>query len=229
MPIVWVILHHEYRWSQCWRHEHSPYHRMLFAVFCHIRWRSFLFSHLIIHPVREWSGSQWQFWFCFVVLNDELLRSSLRANNGSPRSPLTTGCPDLSGIWIVFPRTETIRSHKSRAGIPSNLNPASKEMISDSVELCETEVCFLHIQLIGTNVCSQNAECSARSRFWILKISSKIGVLKQSQPALFCSITHIAILCVFTCVMNVWNQSIQAFVTGCGPFHNWSCKPNHWP
>ena len=32
------------------------------------------------------------------------------------------------------------------------LNPASKEMISDSVELCETEVCFLHIQLIGTNV-----------------------------------------------------------------------------
>ena len=27
-----------------------------------------------------------------------------------------------------------------------------KELISDSVELCETEVCFLHIQLIGTNV-----------------------------------------------------------------------------
>ena len=37
-------------------------------------------------------------------------------------------------------------------GIPPNLNPASKEMISDSVELCETAVCFLHIQLIGTNV-----------------------------------------------------------------------------
>ena len=34
----------------------------------------------------------------------------------------------------------------------SRLNPASKEMISDSVELCETEVCFLYIQLIGTNV-----------------------------------------------------------------------------
>ena len=39
-----------------------------------------------------------------------------------------------------------------RAGIPSILNPASKEMISDSGELCETEVCFLDIQLIGTNV-----------------------------------------------------------------------------
>ena len=52
----------------------------------------------------------------------------------------------------MFPRTETIRSHKSGAGIPSNLNAASKEMISDSVELCETEVCSFHIQLIGTKV-----------------------------------------------------------------------------
>ena len=41
-------------------------------------------------------------------------------------------------LWFVFPRTATIRSHKSSAVIPSNLNPASKEMISDSVELCET-------------------------------------------------------------------------------------------
>ena len=48
-------------------------------------------------------------------------------------------------LWFVFPRTATIRSHSSRAGIPSNLNPASKEMISDSVELCETEVGFLLI------------------------------------------------------------------------------------
>ena len=30
--------------------------------------------------------------------------------------------------------------------------PAPREMISYSVELCETEVCFLHIQLVGTNV-----------------------------------------------------------------------------
>ena len=30
--------------------------------------------------------------------------------------------------------------------------PASREMISASVELCETEVCFLHVQLFGTNV-----------------------------------------------------------------------------
>ena len=56
-------------------------------------------------------------------------------------------------LWYLFPwRTATIRSHESSAGIPSNLNPASKEMISDSVELCETAVCFSHIHLNGTNV-----------------------------------------------------------------------------
>ena len=60
-------------------------------------------------------------------------RTSRLFINGSPWTLL---------LWFVFPRTATIRSHKSSAGIPSNLNPASKEMISDSFELCETEVCF---------------------------------------------------------------------------------------
>ena len=32
------------------------------------------------------------------------------------------------------------------------VNQPSKDITSDSVELCETAVCFLHIQLIGTNV-----------------------------------------------------------------------------
>ena len=64
----------------------------------------------------------------------------------------STSRPVLSWFWVVLPRTETIRSHRSRTGTPSNPNPASNEMISDSVELWETAVCFLHIQLIGTNV-----------------------------------------------------------------------------
>ena len=62
----------------------------------------------------------------------------------------TTGLTVLSCIWVVFPRTEAIRSHKSRAGTQFYLNPVSKEMISYFVNLCETEVCFLHIQLIGS-------------------------------------------------------------------------------
>ena len=60
--------------------------------------------------------------------------------------------PDPSETRETFPRTETIRSHRPKAGNPSNLSPVSREMISDSVELWETAVCFLHIQLIGTNV-----------------------------------------------------------------------------
>ena len=43
---------------------------------------------------------------------------------------------------------------------------------------------------------------SSRSGFRVLKISCKIGVLKRSQSALICSVTHIAILFVFTGVMN---------------------------
>ena len=91
--------------------------------------------------------------------------------------------------WFVFPRTATIRSHKSSAGISSNLNPASKEMISDSVEMCETEVCFLHSQLIGTNVWLPKTQNVPSDDFWILKNTSKIEVLKQSKSALFDSVS----------------------------------------
>ena len=41
---------------------------------------------------------------------------------------------------------------KSRAAIPSMRKPASREKNSASVELCETDVCFLHIQLMGSSV-----------------------------------------------------------------------------
>ena len=63
-----------------------------------------------------------------------------------------SGCPDPSETRETYPRTETIKSHNSRAGNSSNLSPVSREIISDSVELWETAVCFLHIQLNGTNV-----------------------------------------------------------------------------
>ena len=55
-------------------------------------------------------------------------------------------------LWYVFPwRTAAIKSHKSSAGIPSNLNPASKEIISDSE--CWTNVwlrkcTMFHLMLI---------------------------------------------------------------------------------
>ena len=52
--------------------------------------------------------------------------------------------------WLIILISISVQNCDDQ--IPSNLNPTSKEMICDSVELCETEVCFLHIQLVGTNV-----------------------------------------------------------------------------
>ena len=56
-------------------------------------------------------------------------------------------------VWLDFECiTSIIKSQGSSAGMPSMGKPASKEIISASVELCETDVSFLHIQLVGTNV-----------------------------------------------------------------------------
>ena len=65
---------------------------------------------------------------------------------------------------------------------------------------------------------SEYAQCFSRSGFRIFQISREVRVLKKSQSALFGSITHMTILSVFTCMMNISNQSIHAFVTRFGPF-----------
>ena len=43
-------------------------------------------------------------------------------------------------------------SHKLNAEIPSICRPSSNEIISSSVLLCETAVCFFHDHEIGTHV-----------------------------------------------------------------------------
>ena len=85
-------------------------------------------------------------------------------------------------------------------------------MISDSVELGETEVCLLHFQTYW-NKCmtSKNAQCSSRSGFRILSVSHRSGSWSCPGLRCFCDITRITILFVFTSMMNVWNQSIQVF------------------
>ena len=55
-------------------------------------------------------------------------------------------------ISCVALNTSITKSHSSSAGKPSIRKPASSEIITDSVELWDTEVCFLHIPLIGTHV-----------------------------------------------------------------------------
>ena len=48
VPNVCLILLHEYRCLQCGRHEHSPYHRMFFAVLCCIYWGLFFFAFFVL-------------------------------------------------------------------------------------------------------------------------------------------------------------------------------------
>ena len=173
-----------------------------FIVFKHIQ-QSFLMRRVDVWGNKSTlSKSLITPWDCFrswMVWGVE--RTSRSFINGSPRS---------LWLWFVFPRTATIRSHKSSAGILSSLNPASKEMISDSVELCETEVCFLHIQLIGTNVWLpkthnappdvdfESSRSQAKSESW-------------NSPSLHC----LAVLPTWQCCLysHVW----------------WSCKFVHWP
>ena len=52
---------------------------------------------------------------------------------------------------------------------------------SASVELCETEVCFLYIQLIGTNVWLPKIHKKPPNvDFLVFQISGKIRIPKQS-------------------------------------------------
>ena len=72
---------------------------------------------------------------------------------------LRTGFPvallHLWFCWFGLVRNEILQSPNPKdreREIQSMRKPVSREITSASVELCETEVCFLHIQLIGTNV-----------------------------------------------------------------------------
>ena len=103
--------------------------------------------------------------------------------------------------------------------------PASRKIISDSVDLCETDVCFLHIQLLGTNVWLPDkfTQDSHRNRFWVFKIS-EVRTLKQSQPAPLWCISHMTTMLEVTRVVYMTNQTREAFVTSSGPFCDCSCK-----
>ena len=60
----------------------------------------------------------------------------------------------LVGGLVLFDERDTsiTTSHKSSAGNPSICKPASNEIISDSVEQWDIDACFLHIQIMVTNV-----------------------------------------------------------------------------
>ena len=106
-------------------------------------------------------------------------------------------------------------------------------MISDSVELCESDGLFLtHSTDWNKRMTSQNAQCSTWCRFWIF-FSSLSKSDSWNSPSLQCLCTCFAMFptwqYVFTCMMNVRGQTTQSFVTSFGPLCDRSCKFFHWP
>ena len=53
----------------------------------------------------------------------------------------------------------------------------------------------------------------SRGWFRVLKVASKIWVLEQTQSKMLSCVSHKTILWVFTCVVNVWNQTSWTSVT----------------
>ena len=91
MTIVQVFLSHEYCLIPMLQDLNILHIIECFSSFSaiFIKDRFCFFSHLIMSPrFKRWSGSHWQFWFCFIVSNDELLWPcfSLRVHNGLSRS-----------------------------------------------------------------------------------------------------------------------------------------------
>ena len=111
-------------------------------------------------------------------------------------------CFLVLNVWfslIELEKSEILQKpnlQRSRAGIPSMRKPAWRDMSSASVELCETEVCFLHIQLIGTNVWLpkihksppdvdfESSRSPAKSESWDNPILHCCAVLPTSQYCL---------------------------------------------
>ena len=81
--------------------------------------------------------------------------------------------------------TSITKWQRSRAGIPSMREPASREMISASVEKCETEVCFLNIQLVGANVWLPKMH---KSRLMLILSHQSLLQNQNLEIILFCTV-----------------------------------------
>ena len=202
---------------------------MIFGMVDLVRWRMKYFNHQVlkiksgnyIHAYNTYNRApRWEElafegmkstlskllitpWDCFrfwIVWRVE--RTSRLFINKSLRSLL---------LWFVFPRTATIRSHSSSAGIPSNLNPASREINLGSVQLCETKSLFLaHPICWHKRVTSDNAQNFLLMLIWGLQGLLQNQSLETTQAALLCCVSHITTLLVFTCMMNVRDQTRQS-------------------
>ena len=182
--------------------------------------------------VSLWDSSlQWSFWSQLHCPQTHTIKL-LDARTG--RSREQNQCSSSHWTSLRFPRSIWNTRHISKNRNNKIPKFQSKQPIQsqssvrrDDLRFCWTvrNWCLFLAHPTYWNKCmtSKNVQCSSRSGFRIFKISLEVRVLKQSQSALFDSITHMTILFLFTSMMNLWCQSIQAFVTGFGPFCNRLC------
>ena len=110
--------------------------------------------------------------------------------------------------YLILWSISIIKFKRSRAGIPSVRKSVSREIISASVELCETEVCFLHIQLFGTKVRLPKMHKSPSDVYFESSRSpAKISPETVADCIVVQVFHHKTILFEFTCVMNVRDQT----------------------
>ena len=130
-----------------------------------------------------------------------------------------------STLLLVERSSSITMSQRSRAGNPSIPNPASRENISDSVELCEREVCFLHIQLTGRNVLLPKKYTRHLLRLILSPQSHQQSLSLETHPvcnAVPC-FTHDNTVGNRSCD-ELRNRSCEPSVTCVSPFGEGSCK-----
>ena len=92
------------------------------------------------------------------------------------------GCHYGWSLLLVERRTSFTMSQRSRASNPSIRNPASREIISDSVDLRETELCFLHIQ--------QDAQDTSWGWFRVLKVCYQVPLSDKTPRVVLLQVVH---------------------------------------
>ena len=124
------------------------------------RWTSAFDDHLddrfvVFKNAKQRSGERFAFGTSVKPQSSDCVRLLLRSSIGTCFTLylLCNKSPCALGVWFEGEcHTSITKSQRSRAETPSMRKPAPEDMASDSEEMCETAVCFLHIQLFGTNV-----------------------------------------------------------------------------
>ena len=129
--------------------------------------------------------------------------------------------------WSILPCWLRVRAHrqsipiKNTAGKPSIRSPASREIISASMMLCETAVCFSQVNESGTYVSLPNLHKTPPDvDFRILQISRNRRVLEQTPLATVNLITSMTELLIVHRDVIMTNQPCQSLVASSVPFYD---------